>query len=145
MNALPLLLDSDCWNRIGVRGDHSCAELAKVGHCHNCPVFAAAGRRFLDAPSPSGYLEEWTQRLADPIEEAASDLSGVLVFRLSEEWLALAVRVLVEVTPLRPVHRIPHRGGILAGLVSIRGELHLAAHLDQVLGIRATSMPADTS
>jgi chemotaxis-related protein WspD len=144
MNALPILADlSDCWNHIGVHGDRSCAELANVGHCHNCTVFAAAGRRFLDAPSPAGYLEEWTQRLAHPIDEVAADLSGVLIFRLHEEWLALPVGVLVEVTSLRPVHRIPHRGGILAGLVNIRGELHLAAHLDQVLGIRAPVMPAE--
>ena len=30
----------DCWNRIGVRGDRSCPELARVIHCHNCPVFS---------------------------------------------------------------------------------------------------------
>lgn len=134
MNALPMAVD--CWNRIGVRGDRSCGELAKVGHCHNCPVFSTAGRRFLDAPSPDGYLEEWTRRLAAPIEEAATDLAGVLVFRVGEEWLALTVGVLVEVTTPRPVHRVPHRGGVLAGLVNIRGELHLCVHLDQVLGIR---------
>ena len=49
---------SDCWNVIGVRGDRSCPELTTVVHCHHCPVFAAAGRTFLDAPSPPGYLEE---------------------------------------------------------------------------------------
>jgi chemotaxis-related protein WspD len=132
---LPLATLDDCWNRIGVHGDRSCPELPKVVHCHNCAVFAAAGRRFLDAPSPAGYLDEWTQRLAAPIEEAAEDLQGVLVFRLAEEWLALAVHALIEVGNLRPVHRIPHRAGVLAGLVNIRGELHLCAHLDQVLGI----------
>ena len=99
---LPL---TDCWNTIGVRGDRSCPELEKVVHCQNCPVFAAAGRRFLDAPSPPDYLEEWTERLAAPVEEAAADLVSVLVFRLADEWLALPVAVLVEVTPPRPVHR----------------------------------------
>jgi chemotaxis-related protein WspD len=130
----------DCWNTIGVRGDRSCPELAKVVHCHNCPVFTAAGRRFLDAPSPPGYLEEWTERLAAPVEEAATDLEGVLVFRLADEWLALPVQVLVEVTTPRPVHRVPYRAGLLAGLVNIRGELYLCAHLAKLLGIepRAT-------
>src|SRR5262245_44491396 len=118
MTALPLAAGTDCWNRIGVRGDRSCPELAKVVHCHNCPVFAAAGRRFLDAPSPPGYLDEWTDRLAAPPELAASDLQSVLVFRLGEEWLALPARVLVEVTTPRPVRRVPHRGGLLAGLVN---------------------------
>jgi chemotaxis-related protein WspD len=126
----------DCWNHIGVNGDRSCPELARVVHCHNCEVFTGAGRRFLDAPAPAGYLEEWTARLAEPEEQVARELVGVLVFRLAGEWLALPVQALVEVIPLRTIHRIPFRGGLLAGLVNVRGELHLAVRLDQVLGIR---------
>jgi chemotaxis-related protein WspD len=133
---------ADCWNHIGVRGDRSCPELAAVVHCHNCPVFAAAGRRFLDAPSPDGYLEEWTARLARPDDEAAQDLQSVLVFRVGGEWLALPVAVLVEVTPVRPAHRVPFRGGVLAGLVNVRGELYLAARLDQLLGLAGAGSPS---
>lgn len=138
MKTLPVVgaPTDDCWNRIGIRGDRSCPELAKVGHCHNCPVFAAAGRHFLDAPSPPGYLAEWTERLAAPLERTASDLQSVLVFRLADEWLGLPVQVLVEVTGLRPVHRVPFRSGLLAGLVNIRGELHLCVHLAELLGIQ---------
>jgi chemotaxis-related protein WspD len=137
VSTLPLALTTatDCWNRIGVHGDRSCPELEKVRHCHNCPVFTTAGQQFLDKPSPAGYLEEWTERLAAPQEDEAADLESVLVFRLGEEWLGLPVRVLVEVTNPRPVHRIPHRGGLLAGLVNIRGELHLCVRLDLVLGL----------
>jgi chemotaxis-related protein WspD len=102
-------------------------------------VFAAAGRRFLDAPSPAGYLEEWTQRLTVPIEEAATDLQSVLIFRLGEEWMALRVGVLLEVTNWRPIRRIPHRAALLAGLVNIRGELYLCVRLDQLLGAEARS------
>jgi chemotaxis-related protein WspD len=130
--ALPV----DCWNTIGVRGDRSCPELAKVVHCQNCPVFAAAGRRFLDAPFPPGYLEEWTQRLAAPVEDQAVNLESVLVFRIVDEWLALPVHVLVEVTTARPIHRVPYRAGLLAGLVNIRGELYLCVHLAKLLGIQ---------
>jgi chemotaxis-related protein WspD len=125
----------NCWNRIGVWGDRSCPELVKVTHCHNCPVFAAAGRRFLDAPSPPEYLDEWTTRLGTPEDEEVLDELSVLVFRLGDEWLALTVAVLVEVTPPRAIHRIPHRGGLLAGLVNIRGELHLCVRLDLLLGV----------
>jgi chemotaxis-related protein WspD len=132
----------DCWNIIGVRGDGSCSELARVVHCHNCSVFAAAGRRFLDAPSPSGYLAEWTRRLAAPIEEGEGGQTGVLIFRLAEEWLALPVSVMVEVTAPRSIHRVPHRGGHLAGIVNIRGELHLCAHLGRVLGLSREGPPA---
>ena len=133
---LPVVAPSDqCWNRIGVRGDRSCPELLKFTHCNNCPVFAAAGRKFLDAPSPRGYLDEWTTRLAARDDTREGDETSVLVFRLGDEWLALPVAVLVEVTRPRPVHRIPHRGGLLAGMANIRGELHLCARLDLLLGV----------
>ena len=139
---LPVIAGNDCWNRIGVRGDRSCPELAAVTHCHNCPVFAAAGRRFLDAPSPPGYLDEWTARLAAPDDADAGECVSALVFRLAEEWLALPVGVMAEVTHPRAVHRVPHRGGLLAGIVNVRGELHLCARLDQLLGITRDESPA---
>jgi chemotaxis-related protein WspD len=134
MTSLPVVYN-DCWNRIGVHGDRTCPELATVVHCHNCPVFTRTGRQFLDAPSPEGYLEEWTRRLATPLEEPIDDLITVLSFCLGEEWLALPLATLVEVTEPRPVHRVPHRGGLLAGLVNIRGELHLCIRLARLLGI----------
>jgi chemotaxis-related protein WspD len=134
----PLAVVNDCWNHIGVRGDRSCPELPALGHCHNCPVFSAAGRGFLDAPAPAGYRQEWTGRLAQPLESEAGDRLSVLLFRLGEEWFALPVDVLVEVTAPRPVHRVPHRGGLLAGIVNIRGELHLQVHLHALLGIPAS-------
>ena len=145
MKPLPLsVIDppEQCWNRIGVRGDRSCPELVKVTHCNNCPVFAAAGRRFLDAPSPAGYLDEWTTRLAARDDTREGDESSVLVFRLGDEWLALPVAVLVEVTRPRAQHRIPHRGGLLAGMANIRGELHLCVRLDLLLGT-ATATDSD--
>ena len=43
--------------------------------------------------------------------------------------------MLVEVTEPRSVHRVPHRGGLLAGLVNIRGELQLCVRLARLLGI----------
>ena len=138
MTPLPTVSETvgvDCWNRIGVRGDRSCPELPKHGHCQNCPVFSAAGRRFLDAPSPPGYLDEWTDRLAATVDEETADLESVLIFRIADEWLALPVPMLVEVASPKPVRRIPHRAGILAGMVNIRGELYLCVHLSRVLGI----------
>jgi chemotaxis-related protein WspD len=146
MTELPLRPQvTDCWNRIGVRGDRSCPELTTWGHCYNCPVFAAAGRHFLDAPCPTGYLEEWTDRLSAPVEGTAADLESVLIFRLGEEWLALPVNTLVEVTAVRPVRRVPFRRGLLAGLVSIRGELHLCVRLGDLLGLSAAPAQADAA
>ncbi len=138
----PLVVIEDaCWQRIGVWGDRTCPELLQTTHCHNCPVFSAAGRKFLDGPTPANYLDEWTARLAPPDNDSAGAGIGVLVFRIADEWFGLAVDVLVEVTHPRPTHRIPHRGGFLAGLVNIRGELHLLTRLDLVLGI---TEPAET-
>jgi chemotaxis-related protein WspD len=143
-NPLPIVpAVNACWQRIGVWGDRSCPELPKVTHCHNCPVFAAAGRRFLDAPSPPDYLDEWTARLGAEENDERGDELSVLVFRLIDEWLALPVGVLVEVTPLRTPHRIPHRGGLLSGMVNIRGELHLCVRLDLLLGITRTDKNAE--
>lgn len=130
----------DCWIHIGVWGDRSCPQLAEVVHCQNCPVFSAAGRRFLDAPSPEGYLDEWTDRLVPAIELPSSDLLSVVILRLGAEWLALPVSILVEITPVRPVHRVPHRGGLLAGIVNIRGELHLCVRLGDLLGVESRGM-----
>ncbi len=134
MTALPVTA-TDCWNRIGVRGDRSCPELVQHVHCQNCPVFGAAGRRFLDAPAPVGYQDEWATRLAAPVEDEGGDRESVLIFRIGDESLALSVHVLVEVSNPKPVHRVPHRTGILSGLVNVRGELHLCVHLAKVLGI----------
>ena len=129
-----------CWNRIGVRGDRSCPELLKFTHCNNCPVFAAAGRQVpRRARRRPGYLDEWTTRLAARDDTREGDESSVLVFRLGDEWLALPVAVLVEVTRPRPAHRIPHRGGLLAGMANIRGELHLCVRLDLLLGVDAAA------
>lgn len=138
MNPLPLLPEQpDCWNRIGVWGDRSCPELDGVVHCHNCPIFRAAGRRFLASPAPEGYQDDWTARLAAEEDQEVADRQGVLIFRLGDEWLALPVAALHEVLSIRAIHRIPFHGGLLAGVVNVRGELHLAIRMDHLLGITA--------
>ena len=78
-HVLPVL--NDCWNRIGVKGDASCPELANVVHCHNCPVFAAAGQQLFQRAAPPECVEEWTQALAreEPVpacDTVASHPSG---------------------------------------------------------------------
>ena len=126
----------DCWNRIGVSGDGTCPELAEHVHCRNCPVFGSAARDFFRRPAPPGYLEEWAGLLASREGAAAADLAGLLVFRLGVEWLAVDIMVAVEVTAVGPVHRVPHRtNAVLAGLVSLRGQLHPCVSLHGLLGI----------
>lgn len=135
------VVQESCWHSIGVWGDRTCPELRTVTHCQNCPVFSGAGRRFLDLPPPADYAAEWVEQLAEAEADIDTGLLGVLVFRLGEEWLALPVGVLAEVTHARTTHRIPHRGGLFAGIVNIRGELHLCVRLDLLLGIEQPSEP----
>jgi len=139
--SLPIL--DDCWNRIGVKGDASCPELAKVVHCHNCPVFAAAGQQLFQRQAPAECVEEWTEALAREEPAPASDSVAVLVFRLGAEWLALDVCSLVEVAPARVVRRVPQRTNrVLLGLVNIRGELQPCVALKELLGIEAGTEPS---
>lgn len=126
----------DCWNRIGVSGDATCPELDEYVHCRNCPVFGSAARDFFRRTAPPGYLEEWAGLLAAREGAAAPDLAGLLVFRLGVEWLAVDIMAAVEVTAVAPVHRVPHRtNAVLAGLVSLRGQLHPCVSLHGLLAI----------
>ena len=136
----------DCWNRIGVGGDRSCPALEEHVHCRNCPVFADAARGFFHRKAPEGYLAEWADLLGRPAEVAASDDSALLVFRLGSEWLGMALSFVSEVTAPRPVHRVPHRtNGVLAGLVSLRGQLQLCVSLHGLLGVTPADPTVDPS
>ena len=128
----------DCWNKIGVNGDNTCPELARFVHCRNCPVFGSAARYFFHRAAPDGYLQEWGGLLAQPTGHASVDQAGMLVFRLGIEWLALALTVAVEVTSLRPVHRVPHRtNAVFLGLINLRGQLHPCISLHGLLQVDA--------
>jgi chemotaxis-related protein WspD len=131
-------LGNDCWNRIGISGDRSCPELVKHIHCRNCPVYESAAKAFFDRSAPEGYLEEWARQLSAPVSASDGKALSVLVFRLEDEWLALRTQVVVEVTSTRPVHVIPHRsGGVLVGMVNLRGQLQLLISLTRMLAIDA--------
>jgi len=126
----------DCWNRIGVGGDRSCPELERHVHCRNCPVFADAARSFFRRRAPEGYLDDWADLLARPAAPPSADEANLLVFRLGEEWLAVALGVVAEVTTTRPVHRVPHRSNrVFSGLVSLRGRLQLCVSLHGLLAV----------
>jgi len=131
---------SDCWNKIGVRGDSSCPQLKQTVHCRNCPAYSAAAVDLLDAEVPADYLTHWTQQIAQAKTLVEFDTHSALVFRLGAEWLALETSVLLEIASLRTIHSIPHRrDGVLLGLANIRGELLACFSLRQVLDLE----PAD--
>lgn len=126
----------DCWNRIGVGGDSSCSELPRAIHCRNCPIYADAGRGFLERETWDAYRGEWTNLLAQPKEERTAVSQSWVIFALGGEYLALPTVCFREVLGRRAVHRVPARGnGILLGLVNVRGEIQLCVSLGALLGL----------
>jgi chemotaxis-related protein WspD len=127
----------DCWNRIGVRGDKSCPKLIGHVHCRNCEVYAAAATRLLDRYS----LSQEHVALYDQDKDTEAQVTrSMIVFRLGDEWLALATRTLVEVSPLAPIHSLPHqRSRALLGVANVRGALVPCVSLTELLGLDAAT------
>jgi chemotaxis-related protein WspD len=139
--ASPVPAVDDCWNRIGVRGDASCLELAQHIHCRNCPVHAAAALTLLDRPPPAGYLAEWTRHFAqdetaaDGVSGERLDMGSAMIFRTGAEWLAFPTVSIQEVGELRPIHSLPRRRGIVLGIANVRGEILVCISLAGLLGL----------
>jgi len=135
---------NDCWNKIGVRGDGSCAELERHVHCRNCPVYSASAAKLLDAELPAGHLDEWTGHFASERQAEEAGTQSVVIFRIGAEWLALPTAVFQEVATLRVVHSLPHRrGGIVLGLANVRGTLLVCVSLSELLGLEKTAPKKD--
>jgi chemotaxis-related protein WspD len=132
---------ADCWNRIGIHGDRSCAELSGHIHCRNCPVFSAAARTLLDVPAPAGSRLNATEHFARPAQAGAglsaiADMQSAIVFRLRAEWYAIRTAVCLEVADLRPIHSLPHRrDGAVLGVANVRGGLLVCISLAVILGV----------
>lgn len=129
-----------CWKYEGVWGDKTCGQLVKYTHCRNCRVFGEAAAELLERPVPEGYREEWTERIAEPRYRPTSKAQSIVIFRIGEEWLGLATALFIEVVERRPVHSLPHReGGILEGVINIRGELLVCISLARLFKIEGKS------
>lgn len=115
---------SGCWSDIGVYGNGSCPELKGLIHCRNCPVYSAAGARFIDRPLPSDYRVEWTQHFAQQRRLIETGSASAIMFRIQQEWFALPTASFQEVAEKRPIHSLPRkREGNILGLANVRGEL----------------------
>ena len=74
--------------------------------------------------------------LYDQDEKNPQQTRSMIVFRLGDEWLALATRTLVEVSPLAPIHSLPHqRSRALLGVANVRGALVPCVSLSELLGL----------
>jgi chemotaxis-related protein WspD len=134
--ALPIV--TDCWNSIGVKGDRTCPKLVDAIHCHNCDVFAAAARAFLDRPAPVEYVGEVSTALSRSVDAKPTEAVSAVVFEVGDQLFAIDTKAVVEVTSPRTPHRIGHRSGrVFAGIVNIHGQLELCCSLAGLLQIDA--------
>lgn len=130
MSSAPL-----CWTNIGVWGDRTCAELPRVGHCHNCEVYSAGGNELFARPVPSDYLDLWTELLAREKETASEATIPYVVFRIGESWLALRAVVLREIIQPGVIRMMPHRhSNVLLGVTAVRGEIYPCVSLHALIG-----------
>jgi chemotaxis-related protein WspD len=99
-------------------------------------VYWDAGRRVFEKDVPEGYLEQWTQALANEPDTRAQVSRSVIYFRLGEEWFSLATKIFVEVAQARSIHRIPHRAdSLMQGVVNVGGAVRLCFSLTSLLGV----------
>jgi len=127
-----------CWHRIGVWGKEMprCPRLDQVVHCQNCDVFHTASLRVYEKPLPDGYRQEWTEVLADDKTKIMAGTNSVMIFRLGDEWVAIATNLCKEVSDMLKIHRLPHnKSTVLRGVVNSGGEVQLCFSLGSVLGI----------
>lgn len=135
-----------CWHTIGVWGKEipRCPRLEELIHCKNCPVFHAASLKAYDRAIPEDYRSDWTQVLAESKEEFVSDHKSVIVFRIGDEWVAIATGLCKEISRMMKIHRLPHnKSQILRGVVNNGGEIRICFSLGNLLGIAKASQVFD--
>ncbi len=134
---------NDCWNKIGVWGDQTprCERLKQITHCHNCNIFSQAGSQILNRPAEDSYLAEWKNNLNQARHIRDLNLNSALVFRLGDEWFALASKFVKEITHCDKHHSLPHiKNNVLRGLVNVHGELVLNVSLGYLFKINKSEI-----
>ncbi|MFG0581888.1 chemotaxis protein CheW [Pseudomonas sp. zjy_9] len=125
----------DCWNRIGVFGDKRCERLERHIHCRNCEVYGAAAIALLDRYGSSLERDDDDYGQGEA-QEPIGEQRSLLIFRLGEQWLAIATRCLAEVMPVSPIHSLPHRKSTgLLGVTNVRGTLVACLSLSELLDL----------
>lgn len=101
-------------------------------------------RDHLDRPVAPDYRQDWAALLRQPAAEEESGDAATLLFRLGGEWFGLPMELAASATRPQRIHRLPHRGGTLLGVVNVDGSLTPAVSLAALLGIGAEA-PAPPS
>lgn len=131
-----------CWNHIGVWGNEKprCPRLDECIHCQNCDVFHTASLAAYERDIPEDYRLEWTEVLAGSKETVASGTKSAIVFRIGDEWVAIAAGLCKEISRMMKIHRLPHnKSQILKGVVNNNGEIRICFSLGNLLGIAKAS------
>jgi chemotaxis-related protein WspD len=103
----------------------------------NNPIF-----QLLERPITEDYIKEWSNILMQKDQVSSVSKSSVVIFRLFQEWFALSVAAVKEITYSRPIHRIPHRSGkVLLGVANLNGELQSCISLNGLLEIGSSFNP----
>lgn len=127
-----------CWNSIGVWGKVTprCPKLTEFTHCQNCDVFHAASLAAYDRAIPDDYRLDWTEVIASSKESVVTDVRTVIVFRLGDEWVAIATSLCKEISRMMKIHRLPHnKSQVLKGVVNSGGEIRICFSLGSLIGI----------
>ena len=90
----------------------------------------------LDREVPEGYLRQSTETVAASLPVTETNFTSVVVFRIGSEWLALPTAVIKEIGERSTVHHLPHRGGLVEGIISVRGEVLVLVALEVLLGLQ---------
>lgn len=100
----------------------------------------ASAPRLFDREVPEDWLRKSTAQVAAEKKVTELGTKSVVIFSIATEWLALPTEVLQEVVDQYVVRTLPHhQGGILSGLVNVRGELLLCVALAALLGLEKVS------
>jgi chemotaxis signal transduction protein len=82
------------------------------------------GQLLFDREVSPEQLEQWTALTASTKPVRPVGLTGALLFRAGDEWLALPAGVLDEALDMRPIHAVPYLSNpVFIGLVNAGGEL----------------------
>ncbi len=129
-----------CWNRIGVYGDSSCDILDRYDHCKNCPVYVEGGRKLFKREIPEDLVAEWTEQFSLPKETDSETTESLIVFRISDEWLAVRTVCFIEAVDNKFIHYVPSRSNdYLLGLANVNGELLMCISLSSFLSLPAVA------
>jgi chemotaxis-related protein WspD len=90
----------------------------------------------LDRETLSDYVAEWTAQVGAGKEVVLPGTKSAVIFRIGKEWVALFTGLFHEVIEQSAIRTLPgRRGGVVRGLINVRGELLLCIALEVVLGI----------